>query len=116
MYLRYKMYIMCRLLIPLLGAFASFFFVSFSFFHGLGLLLSTRLDTIHLLAEPARPTHSPMAWRSQSNARAKQLYLTWLPPGTPKSPNDPFFGPVLRCASNKHWTLWKRGEGEEGWE
>lgn len=30
-----------------------------------------------------------MAWRSQSNARAKQLYLTGGLPG-PKSLNDPF--------------------------
>lgn len=61
MYLRHKMYIMCRI-IPLLRAFclSFFFFLFFPFassfvFRGLGLSFghSTRLDTIHLLAEPA---------------------------------------------------------------
>lgn len=87
---------MCRI-IPLLRAFCLFFFPlsftsSFLFSEAGGFLLGTIRVQIRYIFLPSRLDRltSPMALRSQSNARAKQLYLTWLPPWTQISLNDPF--------------------------
>lgn len=116
MYLRYKMYIICRI-IPLLRAFCLFFFsffcFFFCFFRDLGVFLQAqyafRYDTSSCRAGL---TDSLPPWHGDHRATQEQNNYTSLAASLGPILSTIPFRPVLRCASNKHWSLKGGGRGK----